>query len=656
MLASCAGVDVGGTFTDLVVVHPDGGVATTKVPSTPADQSIGVADALTAAAVDPAVVLAHGMTVATNALLERRGARTALVTTEGFADVIEIARQNRPSLYDLAERRPSPLVPRDLRFVVRERVGPAGVITPLDEASVCRVGEQLAAADVEAVAISLLFSFVDPTHERRVAEILRERLPDVHFSISSEVLPEFREYERTATVVADAYLRPRMVHYLGNLVDRVAECGIGAPFVMRSSGGVTDVRGAMQQPAGCVLSGPAGGVVGAATVATASGFRDVLTLDMGGTSADVAAIVDGRVITTTDAVVAGVPLRLPMLDVHTVSAGGGSIASIDAGGALRVGPSSAGARPGPACYGHGGTEPTVTDANLALGLLREGATLGGAVRLDRAAAMTALAALGERIGMDAHQTAIGIRRVADNALARALRVVSVERGLDPRDFALLAFGGAGPMHACAAAHDLGVRTVLVPRVGGVLSALGLAVSDLRSDAVAACLQPLDGIDRTVLDRRFEALEGHLASDLPGASFRRQADLRYRRQSFEITVDAWPPDGLADRFGAAHEQRYGFRANDDEIEVVSLRVTATRARTKATLVEAPGAVTPPFTTRSADLGDGWASTPVYPRGSMGAESRVVGPAVVEFDESTCVVAPGWQGVVDDAGTLILEEAS
>jgi len=655
MTASCAGVDVGGTFTDLVFVAPDGTIATTKVPSTPADQSVGVADALTAAALDPDVVLAHGMTVATNALLERRGARTALVTTEGFRDVIEIARQNRPSLYDLAERRPEPLVPRELRFVVRERVGPEGVLTALDEASVHAVAEQIAEADVEAVAICLLFSFVHPEHERRVAEILRERLPEVHLSISSEVLPEFREYERTATVAADAYLRPRMVNYLRNLVDRVAGCGIGAPFVMRSSGGVTDVEGAMGQPAGCVLSGPAGGVVGAATVAAASGFPNILTLDMGGTSADVAAIVDGQLTTTTDAVVAGVPLRLPMLDVHTVSAGGGSIAWVDAGGALRVGPRSAGARPGPVCYGHGGTDPTVTDANLALGLLQDGATLGGSVRLDRDAALAALEALGAAIGMDALETAIGVRRVADNALARALRVVSVERGLDPRDFALLAFGGAGAMHACAAARDLGVGTVLVPRASGVLSALGLAISDLRSDAVAALLLPLDEADPADLDERFAALERQLEQDLPGATFRRQADLRYRRQSFEITVDAWPPEQMAERFGAAHEQRYGFR-NDERIDIVSLRVVATKVRTNVTLREARGPESPPCTARQANLGEGWAQTPVYARDAMGAGSCVEGPAVVEFDESTCVVPNGWRGVVDATGTLILKEGS
>ncbi len=472
------GVDVGGTFTDLVLIAGDR-LVTAKVPSTPDDQSEGVMRSLEAAEVTEAAAFAHGMTVATNALLERRGARTALVTTEGFRDVIEIGRQDRAALYDLTAGRPPALVPRELRFTVRERMGPDGELEPLDEESVAAAVEAIGEAEVEAVAVCLLFGFLHPEHEQAVGEALREALGDVHVSLSSEVLPEFREYERTSTTVADAYLGPRLGAYLEQLAGRAEEAGLPAPLVMQSSGGVVEVAAAAEQAASCVLSGPAGGVVGAAYAAQASGFEDVLTFDMGGTSTDVAPIVGGEAQTTTESVVAGVPIKLPMVDVHTVSAGGGSLAWADAGGALRVGPESAGADPGPAAYGRGGEEPTVTDANLFLGYLGDGAELGGEVTLSRERAEAALDRVGGRLDLDAEATALGIVRVANAEMTRALRVISVQRGLDPRDFALVAFGGAGGMHACALAEELGMQTVIVPRAAGVLSALGLAISDVR---------------------------------------------------------------------------------------------------------------------------------------------------------------------------------
>ena len=387
------GVDVGGTFTDLVALV-DGALVTAKTPSTPADQARGVLRAVTAAdlAADSVGAFAHGSTVATNALLERRGARTALVTTEGFRDVIEIGRQNRPALYDLTRDRPAALVPRDLRFTVRERTGPHGVITPLDEESVHAAVRRCREAGVEAVAVCLIFGFLYPDHERRVGEALRAALPGVHVSLSCEVLPEFREYERCSTTVCDAYLTPRLSRYLRSLSTQVAGHGLPAPVVMQSSGGVAEIGFAASHAAGCLLSGPAGGVVGAAWVAGLSGEADLLTFDMGGTSTDVAPVRGGQVQTTTESVVAGVPVKLPMVDVHTVSAGGGSIAWVDSGGALRVGPHSAGAEPGPAAYGRGGDQPTVTDADLYLGYLADGVELGGEVRLDRAGARAALLA------------------------------------------------------------------------------------------------------------------------------------------------------------------------------------------------------------------------------------------------------------------------
>jgi len=701
------GVDVGGTFTDVVTVDDGGRVTIAKVPSTPRDQSLGVLAgwAALATGVPPArpthaapspspaeaetstqpasavVVFAHGTTVATNALLERRGGRTALVTTEGFRDVLEIGRQERASLYDLTRHKAQPLIPRDLRFTVRERTGPDGVIVPLDAQSLAAAVDAVAAAGVDAVAVCLLFGFLHPEHERAVGAALRARLPGVAVSLSSEVLPEFREYERFSTTVADAYLRPRLSAYLRRLEARAAAAGLPEPLVMQSSGGVADAGTAARHPARFVLSGPAGGVVGASYVAGLSGFGDVLTFDMGGTSTDVAPVVAGRVQLTTESVVAGVPLRLPMVDVHTVSAGGGSVAWVDDGGALRVGPRSAGAEPGPACYGRGGTEPTVTDANLMLGTLPDGARLGSggggsgddaagggdadAVTLRRDLAEAALARLGERLGLTAAEAALGVVRVADTEMVRALRVISVERGLDPRDFALVAFGGAGGLHACALAEDLGCRTVLVPRAAGVLSALGLAISDVRHDHVAAFLRTVDDDGAALepaLAAGFAQVEAEARAALDGARLERFADLRYAGQSFEVTVPGGSVADLVPAFHAAHERRYGHRIDDEPVEIVAIRVVATQPGVVPDLREgepdAEGSVAvvveraSPAETREVLLPGGAVVAAVHHRTSMGVGARVTGPAVVEFPEATCLVRPGWAGAVDHVGTLVL----
>lgn len=667
------GVDVGGTFTDVVTVDDGGRIALAKVPSTPRDQSMGVLAGWESLAIatgqEPGavVVFAHGTTVATNALLERRGGRTALVTTEGFRDVLEIGRQERASLYDLTRHKAQPLVPRDLRFTVRERMGPDGVVLPLDQASLAAALDAVAAADVEAVAVCLLFGFLHPAHEQAVGAALRERLPGVAVSLSSEVLPEFREYERFSTTVADAYLRPRLGEYLRRLEERSAEAGLPEPLVMQSSGGVADAGVAATHPARFVLSGPAGGVVGASRVAGLSGFTDVLTFDMGGTSTDVAPVVGGRMQLTTESVVAGVPLRLPMVDVHTVSAGGGSIAWVDDGGALRVGPRSAGAEPGPACYGRGGTEPTVTDANLLLGALPDGARLGsgdaggddGGVTLRRDLAEAALARLGERLGLSAQDAALGVVRVADTEMVRALRLISVERGLDPRDFALVAFGGAGGLHACALAEDLGCRTVLVPRAAGVLSALGLAISDVRHDHVAAFLRTIDGDGYADLEpalaSAFEDLEATARAALDHARLERFADLRYAGQSFELTVPGSTASELEAAFHGAHERRYGHRIDDEPVEIVSVRVVATQAGAVPDLREAGAVVggeAGPAETREVLLPGGAVVAVVHHRTAMGTGARVAGPAVVEFPEATCLVRPEWSGEVDEVGTLVL----
>jgi len=654
------GVDVGGTFTDLVALSEEGTLVTAKVPSTPRDQSEGVMNVIESSEVEPDTVaaLAHGMTVATNALLERRGARTALVTTEGFRDVLEIARQDRPSLYDLSQDRPPPLVPRELRFTLRERMGPEGEITALDEESLEEAISAVREAEVEAVAVCFLFAFLHPEHEQRVGEALREALPDVHVSLSSEVLPEFREYERFSTTTADAYLAPRLAAYLKNLAGKVEEAGAPSPLVMQSSGGVVRINDAISDAAGCLLSGPAGGVVGAAFIGSLGGYRDLLTFDMGGTSTDVAPVIDGEAQTTTETEIAGVPIKLPMVDVHTVSAGGGSIAWADAGGALRVGPHSAGADPGPAAYDAGGEDPTVTDANLFLGYLADRATLGGEVVLKRELSEQALEALGEEVNLEAKEVALGVVQVANAEMVRALRIISVERGLDPREFALLAFGGAGGMHACALAEELGMETVLVPRAGGVLSALGLAISDLRRDYVRPYLVGLEEVDEGEFEEKFEDMESSASEDLENPEYTRRADLRYRGQSFELTVEAGslkevPLEDLEERFHAAHDQRYGYRMDDESVELVNLRLIATVPVEKPEPEEPPaeGEAEPEY--REVNFDGEWQEVPVLNREQLGKGSEVVGPSIVEFAESTCVVRPGWRGSVDGVGTLVLE---
>jgi N-methylhydantoinase A len=647
------GVDVGGTFTDLVALV-GGRIVTAKVPSTPGDQSEGVMRCVDEAALDPGTigVFAHGMTVATNALLERKGARTALVTTAGFRDVIEIGRQNRPSLYDLTRDRPAPLVPRSLRFTVTERMGRDGPIRALEDESLPGLVDAIRESDVESVAVCLLFGWLHADHERRVGNALRAGLEGVRVSLSGEVLPEFREYERFSTTVADAYLGPKLAAYIANLASKVTAADMPAPFVMQSSGGVIPAEDAAERAAACVLSGPAGGVVGAAFVAAAAGYQDLLTFDMGGTSTDVAPVVAGDIQTTTEAVIAGVPIRFPMVDVHSVSSGGGSIAWRDEGGALRVGPHSAGADPGPAAYDRGGADPTVTDANLFLGYLEDGATLGGEVALRRELAGRALADLGDALGLDPVEAALGVVRVANAEMVRALRVISVERGLDPREFALVAFGGAGPMHACALAEELGTTSVLVPRASGVLSALGLAISDTRRDYLSPFVAALDDADRAEINGAFEQMEARARKDLDDPVCARRADLRYRGQSFELTVDC-DDDDLAGRFHGAHEQRYGYRMTEEPVELVGLRIVATVPVDRPDLREgeAPGEAVRRH--RRANFDGEWFEVAVLSRAEMGRGSEVRGPSVVEFGEATCVVRPEWAGAIDEVGTLLLK---
>jgi N-methylhydantoinase A len=649
------GVDVGGTFTDAVLFDGET-VHTAKLPTTPDDQSVAVIGAveevLGRSGAAPAEVesFAHGMTVGTNALLEERGARTALIATRGFADLLEIGRQDRPELYRLCTPKPAPLVAPELRFEAAERVGPEGVVEPLDPGEPQRLAAAVRQSGAESVAICLLFSYLDPSHERAVAERLRRELPGVHVSASHEVLPRFREYERCSTTTIDAYLSPLLDRYLERLGGAAGAAGLPLPVVMQSSGGVAGAAEAARAGAWSVLSGPAGGAVGASLLARACGDGNALGIDMGGTSCDVCVVEDGEVRRTDSRRIGGRVIQLPMVDVHTVGAGGGSIGWRDPGGALRVGPRSAGAEPGPACYGRGGQQPTVTDANLLLGRLAPDSTLAGGVALDPEAARAAVAALADSLGVGELEAAEGIVRVADQEMVRALRVVTVERGVDPRRFALLPFGGAGPMHAAALAAELGIDRILCPRAGGVLSALGLCASDRRRDTARTVM--LSGAELTAeriaaeVDELTSRLDGGLAGAEPEVVF----EMRYAGQAFELPVPGPTrpdPEDLEARFEQAHEERYGHRDPDGEIVLVHIRLALVAAGPRPRPTAAAGRLEQ--LAREVRFGGSWVETPVM-RGEPGAGQLVEGPVVFELPEATFVVPPGWSAEVDDTGTI------
>jgi N-methylhydantoinase A len=575
---SVLGIDVGGTFTDAVLL--DGGrVRTAKVP-TAVRQEESVLAAAAAVAAQGVERFAHGTTIATNALLERRGARTAFVSNAGFEHLLHLRRQTRAHLYRLCAAHPDPLVPLERCYGVRGRLGPGGELEPLDLTTLPDLG------DAEAVAVCLLFSFRDSSHEAAVADELRRRHPGVHVVASHELAPEFREYERASTTAADAYLAPVAARYLHALAAGARAAGLPEPLVMLSSGGVASIAEAAAHPATILVSGPAGGVVGAGLVARRASFEQAIAFDMGGTSTDVCLLPGGRAARVSERAVGGFPIRLPSLDLHTVGAGGGSLVRRDAGGAVRVGPESAGAHPGPACYGAGGGA-TVTDANLLLDRLP--AELPGGLVLDRGAAARALDDIDPAAVVD----------VVNAEMLRALRVVSVERGHDPRDFALVAFGGAGPLHACALAEELGIESVLVPEAAGVLSALGLVASDERRDRVVSHVRPLAEV-----------------RDLPAEG---EADLRYRGQSFELTVPLEPE--LAAAFHRAHEERYGYADETREVELVAVRTAE---------------ITP-----GPDVSF-----------QVARRHTVEGPQVLELAGATCWVPAGWHGETNDDGTLVL----
>lgn len=667
------GVDIGGTFTDIVVLG-EGGPRLYKFPSTPDDPARGVLAALeeliARGEIRPGSVtrIAHGSTVATNALLEGKLGKTALVTTAGFRDVLEIGRQNRPALYDLFFERVQPIVPRELRFEVPERVDAQGnVIRPLDRAAVAQLLPELRRLGVEAVAVCFLFSFLFPDHEREVGEVLAGL--GVPLTLSCDLLPEFREYERTSTTVVNAALRPVVGSYLAAVEEGSAGLGLPPSWqVMQSSGAIAHAATAQREPARILLSGPAAGVEGARQIGLRSGFSDLITLDMGGTSCDVALVQRGTVGRTVGGAVGGHPVALPMVDIHTIGAGGGSLARLDSGGALAVGPESAGADPGPACYGRGGGEPTVTDAHLVLGHLLPQFPLGGLPALDLEAARTAVRRIADPLGLAVEEAALGILAVADAAMERAIRVISVERGHDPRGFALVAFGGAGPLHAVPLARRLGIPRVLILPTAGVLSALGLLLAEVGHEASQGLVRPLRSLSMAelaeLLARLRERAEGELighGGSEEGLRFATVAALRYAGQAHELDIPV--PEGgmgpqwvaeLEKAFHEAHEQRYGHAAPGEEIELVAVRVRAS--------VPAPAANLRPTFPPAPELpttGGAWfdRSGPVaarlVSRADLGPGAGIVGPAIVLGPDATALLPPGSAGAVDEHGTLIVE---
>jgi N-methylhydantoinase A len=672
------GVDIGGTFTDIVALDGEGRLVLTKVPSTPKDLLEGIDTAVRrvlALAGAPASAVErfiHGTTVATNAVLEQKGAVTAILTTEGFEDVLEMGRQKRSRMYDLDmdPETPTFVAPRRRRIGIRERLDARGaVLVPLDEAQVRAAVTALKRDGVQAIAVCYLFSFVDPRHERRTREICREVAPEISVSLSSDVDPTFREYERLCVTAFDAYLGPVVKRYLAGLAETLTGLGIaGVPLVMRSRGGIVSAGVAAQQPVTLFLSGPAAGVIGARFAAERSGVRDFVSLDMGGTSNDVAVVRGGEPLITAEGFIGPYPVRTPMVDVNTVGAGGGSIAWIDGAGGLRVGPRSAGADPGPACYGRGGEQATVTDANLLLGYLNPERFAGGLMTLEMAPAARAVAAVGERLGLDATAAAAGIIRVINARMADQIRLVTIKRGYDPREFALVVLGGAGPVHGVALAEEMGMAEVIVPEAPGVLAAFGLLAAAIehqhartlpgRADAidleaVNGCLAELDAAGRARM-----AEEGVPAADVRVAY---SADMRYVGQAYELEVPViapLAPEGIAEAvrgFHGAHERVYGYARAEQPVEFVNYRAVhryplpSLKLRPPARSEGGVGAARV-GERRAYFAPGGFVATSIYDRPRLPLGARVPGPAIVEQADTTTVIPPGYAAAVDPSGNL------
>ena len=691
------GIDVGGTFTDGILINEETGeTRIAKVPSTPSDPSVGFLEAveriLREAGLGAADVgyLVHGTTVATNAIIEGKLAPTGFITTEGFRDMLEIQRQIRPSLYDLLFEKPRPLAPRYLCFGIPERLDATGtVITPLDEHAVAAAAEQLKQEGVEALAVCYLHAYLNSAHERRTREIVHDVFPDAVVSLSSEVAPEFREYFRASTTLINAGVRPIVERYLSNIETRLRNSGLqGQLLVMQSSGGVLTFEAARTKPVFMVESGPAAGVIVSAYLGEVLGFDNILSFDMGGTTAKTGLIEHGTPGITKEYEVgtaaraehgakgAGYPIRTPVIDLVEIGAGGGSIAWVDSGGVLRVGPQSAGADPAPACYRRGGTEPTITDANLVLHRLDPDHFLGGEMRLDEEAAWRAIKEkCADPLGLDVVEVALGIVEIANNAMVSALRRISVQRGYDPRDFVLVAFGGAGPVHANRLAAELDIPTVLVPRSPGTTSAMGLLVTDIKHDYSTTLIQRVDRLDAELVNRLYREMaargeEALLAEGMGHASiaFEQQVDMRYVGQSYELPIpcgDGGVEDaleGMLQNFHSEHERAYGFAAPGEPVEFVTLRLTAVGNIAKPKLRELPersGDVRAARRTVRrvyfAEAGE-FVDCPSYDRYRLPAGGVIGGPAIIEEMDSTTVIHPGFQGEVDRFGNLLIRTVS
>lgn len=671
------GIDVGGTFTDLVLLDRTAGrLEVAKTASTPRDQSIGILNGLARLAVDPGKIrrFAHGSTVATNTVLERKGAKVALLTTAGFRDLLEIGRTNRSKVYDMKLAKPAPLVARPLRFEVRQRRFVNGdPSVPLDEDDVRAAIEACASEGVEAIAICFLHSYLDGADEERAAAIVRERAPSIHVTTSADVVREYKEYERFSTAALNAYVMPVMDRYLGRLESRLADSGFREPIeMMKSSGGLMRASTARRYPVETLLSGPAAGVMGAIHVAERSGFRNLITYDMGGTSTDVALISDGKVVRTAETRISNLPIKTHMIDIKTVGAGGGSIASIVGGRTFKVGPHSAGADPGPACYGKGGVVPTVTDANLVLGRLSSSYALGGEIRIQPERAAAVVGELAQSVGLSREAMAEGILRLVNVTMASAIREISIQRGHDPREFALVAFGGAGPMHACDLARDLAIPRVVVPPAPGNLCAFGLLVTDVVAERSETLLARTAGLDPSHLSSRFEALAAAAVEDLTRDGVRPDAirtvctaDMRYVGQKSELPVPIALGDlsarALDDAFFAIYAERYGHTKRVAPTEIVNLRVMAIGAIEKADLSR----LSPPAANPASDADGvlerrrvyfrdtGWTECPVYDRYRIAAGAHIRGPAIVEELGATTVVGPADAFTIDAQHNLVVD---
>ena len=682
------GVDIGGTFTDVVLVDEETGrIGVAKVPTTPRDVTQGVIDGirqgLTRYRVDPTgvVLLAHATTIVTNALIEKKGAKAGFVATRGFRDVLELRRSSRADLYDLFQDAPAVLVPRRWRFEVTERIDAQGqVVTPLDESEIDGVIAAVRDAGLETVAVSLLFSFLNDRHERLLGERLRRALLGVGVYLSSEVLPEIREFERASTTAVCAYVGPLLASYLDRLQRAVTALGLPQLYVMGSSGGVFDIAEGLRMPAMAIESGPAAGVIAAALAGKEHGLPNLISFDMGGTTAKASLIADGEIAVTAEYEVGGAghakrwlhgtghPVRVPVIDLAEVSAGGGSIAWIDPGGALKVGPCSAGATPGPAAYGLGGSEPTVTDADVVLGYLDRKALLGGALAINLAAAEAAIRKrVADPLGLQVTKAAAAIVEIVNSNMAEALRIVSVERGHDPREFALIAFGGAGPVHAAALAAELQIPEVIVPPVPGAFSALGLVASDLKRDYSRTLYADLSALDPAQVAKALIEMEAMasewltaVAIPLTRRALVRAADVRYRRQAYELTVPlAEGPiaraslDILADAFHEKHRRTYGHANPEEPVQLVNLRLTAIGRLPSLALALPPATALARRTMREVWFPEiGSTPCPVHWRDGLRAGETLAGPAIVEAMDSTIVVPPGWIASVDGKGYIRL----